>query len=56
MLRILTQTIILKIAFKLQVIMDLWRRGRDGDPQENKRYRTWVGSDVFNEFFRILAK
>ena len=33
MLSILTQTIILQIAFKLQDIMDLYRRGREGDSQ-----------------------
>ena len=58
MLRILTQTIILQIALKLQGIINLQRRGREGDPQQNKRVRTWEGSDVFvfNEVFRILVK
>ena len=30
--------------------------GREGDPQQNRRVRTWAGSDVFNELFRILVK
>ena len=37
--------------------MDLKRRGREGDPQQNKRVRTSrAGSDVLNELFRILVK
>ena len=58
MLRILTRTIILQIALKLQGIINLQRRGRERDPQQNKRVRTWEGSDVFvfNELFRILVK
>ena len=31
-------------------------RGREGDPQHNKRVRTWAGSDVFNELFLLLVK
>ena len=56
MLRILTQTIILQKELKLQGIMELKRRGRKGDSQQSKRVRTWAGSDVFHEFFRIVVK
>ena len=28
----------------------------EGEPQQNKRVRTWRGSDVFNELLCILAK
>ena len=42
MLRILTQTIVLQIALKLQNIIDLLRRGREGDQQQSKRVRTWA--------------
>ena len=34
--------------------MDLERRGRVGDPQQNKRVRTWAGSVGFNELFRVI--
>ena len=56
MLRILTQTIVLQIALKLQGIMNLLRRCREGDLQQNKRVGTCAGSDVLNELFRILVK
>ena len=36
--------------------MDLLRRGREGDPLQNKRVRTTAGSDVFNDLFSIQAK
>ena len=39
-----------------QGIMDLLRRGREEDPQPNKRVRTWAGLDVFNELFHVLDK
>ena len=31
-------------------------RNREGDLQQNKRFRIWAVSDVFNELFRILVK
>ena len=36
--------------------MDLQRRGREGDPQQNKRAQSWAGSDVFNELLRIVVQ
>ena len=36
--------------------MDLWRRSKEGDSQQNKRIRSLEGSDVFNEIFCILVK
>ena len=54
MIRILTETIILQMALKLQGFLDLYGRGREGDSQQIKRVQTWAGSDVFNEIFRIL--
>ena len=38
---------ILQIARKFQGIIDLQRRGREGDLHQNERVRTWAGSDVF---------
>ena len=53
----LRQTIILQIALKLEgIINHLWRRGREVESEQNERVRTWAGSDVFNELFRILVK
>ena len=46
----------LQIVLKLQCIMDLKRGSREGDPRQNKKVRTWAGSDDFNELFRILVK
>ena len=40
----------------LHDIMDLEHRGKEGDPQQNKRVRTWAISAVLNEIFRILVK
>ena len=37
MLRVLTQSIILQIPLQLQGIVDVWRRGTEGDQQQNKR-------------------
>ena len=56
MQRLLAQTIILLIALKLQGIMDLLRRYREGDPRQNKRVRNWAGSEVLNELFCIIFK
>ena len=36
--------------------MDLLRRGREGEPLQNKRVKIWAGSDVFTEFFLMLVK
>ena len=55
MLRISIQTIIIQIALLLQGIMDLKRRGRERDLQQNKRVRTWACSDVFNELFAYAS-